>query len=75
MLTTPNPEADLKYVEHSGKAVDFLQNYIKGLVDEMTSMAIKLMSERAPGGVTATEVSIDTAAAGVSGVYECGQPA
>lgn len=63
MLTTPNEGADLKYVEHTGAAVELLQKYMQKMEDEMAAMAIKLLAQRAPGDVTATEIAVDAAAA------------
>jgi len=63
MLVAANTEADLRFVEHSGQAIGKLESYINKLEDQMTAMAIKLMAERRPGGVTASEVIIDADAA------------
>lgn len=63
MLTTPNENAKLTYVEHSGNAVALLQEYMKKIEDEMMAMAIRLLSDKRVGGVTATEITVDVAAA------------
>lgn len=63
MLVAANPEANLSYVEHTGVAITKFEEYIDKLEDQMAALAIKLLAEKRPGGVTATEVSVDSAAA------------
>lgn len=66
LLVAASPDSNLKYVEHSGVALTGLQNYIDKLEDQMSAMAIKLLAEQRPGGVTATEVLVDSSAAETS---------
>lgn len=63
MLVSSNPDASLSYVEHTGTAIGKIESYITKLEDQMAAMAIKLMAEKRPGGVTATEVTVDASAA------------
>jgi hypothetical protein len=62
MLTDTNPEANLRYVEHSGAAIGANRESLKDLEDRMAKMALDPMVTR-PGNVTATATSVDTAKA------------
>lgn len=61
--TTNNVDSDLKYVEHTGAAAKVGADSIAKLEDQMMKMSIRLLSERSPGGVTATEASLDSESA------------
>lgn len=63
MLTMSNTDADLKYVEHTGAAANVGREAIEALEDKMMKLSIRLLSEKTPGGVTATEAVLDTESA------------
>lgn len=55
-----NPEADLKYVEHSGAAIGAGQQDLKDLEFQMQTMGLELLIPK-PGGQSATGAAIDQA--------------
>lgn len=58
--TSPDPTSDLRYVEHSGKAIESGRQSLKDLEERMSLMGAQLLV-RKPGSRTATEKAIDSA--------------
>ncbi len=52
-----NENADMKFVEHSGKAIEAGAKDLKNLEEQMETMGLKVVSSTRTGSVTATEVS------------------
>ncbi len=57
---TQADSADLKYVEHQGRAIEAGANDLKQIVEEMSVLAVKPLLERKPGAEVATGRMIDT---------------
>ena len=65
MVTTPNPQAKLAYVEHGGKAIDSGRQHLEDLKEEMSMMGFEPLIHRAtPGDVSATQRALDAAEIG-----------
>jgi hypothetical protein len=62
LLHSTSPDSELKYVEHTGAAIEAGYKDLETLKEEMATMALEVMTKRS-GSVTATEKSIDSAAA------------
>ena len=60
MLTADSPDADLKYVEHSGAAIGKAQERLKSIELQMQAMGLQLLIDQ-PGGQTATGEQRDNA--------------
>lgn len=63
MITTTKEGATLAFVEHSGKAIEAGRTHLEDLKMEMSIIGMELIAKKRPGGVTATEITLDTAAA------------
>ncbi len=61
LIYSNQPEADMKVVEPSGKAIEAGRNDLKDLELAMGRYGLGLITGQKPGGVTATEKAIDTA--------------
>ena len=59
-LLSPDPTANLKYVEHNGSALKTGTESLNEMVDQMESIALDLVT-RSGGNQTATQSSIDQA--------------
>lgn len=57
-----DPQADASWIEHDGKALQAGRQHLQDLEDQMAVQGLELSAQR-PGGQTATEKAIDTAAA------------
>lgn len=60
MIKCTNPDADVKYVEHTGKAIEAGRQDIKDIEERMTVLGLEPLLSR-PGNQTATGQSIDEA--------------
>ena len=57
----PNSEGDMKFVEHSGKAIEAGRQALQDLVDEMRMSGAKLLQKEKTPTKTATEATDDAA--------------
>lgn len=57
-----DPQADASWIEHDGKALQAGREHLQDLENQMAVQGLELTAQR-PGGQTATEKAIDTAAA------------
>lgn len=62
LVHTDNPEGDLKYVEHTGAAIEAGRQHGMDLLEMMESFSMKLLIPRT-GNMTATATAIDAASA------------
>jgi len=62
LVMSGNPESDLRYVEHSGQAIESGRKDLQDLQDQMSVIGLDV-SVNTPGNRTATETSINTAQA------------
>ena len=62
LIHSDHENGDLKYVEHTGAAISAGEQDLENLKDEMTTLALEVMTKRS-GNVTATEKAIDSASA------------
>jgi hypothetical protein len=71
MVTSPNPEADMKYVEHTGKAIEAGATDIENIENRMAVIGTNVLIKKAGagsgagadgGGKSATEAALDTEA-------------
>lgn len=61
MITTVVPEADIKYIEHSGSQIAALQANLEVIMSDMEAMSLQMISRNAAPAVTASEKIITTA--------------
>ena len=54
MIRSSNPDAEMRYVEHSGAAIEAGERDLQSLVMQMTAMGLQLILDEQPGGKTAT---------------------
>jgi hypothetical protein len=59
LITAPDANAQLRYVEHNGAAIKSGQDDLDALEDKMAAMGLELL--RAPSPMTATQAEIDNA--------------
>lgn len=56
-IVSSNPEADVKWIEHTGQSVNSARDNLRDLEEKMEAMGLTLTVSR-PGGTTATEHAI-----------------
>jgi hypothetical protein len=61
MITSSDPQGDLKYVEHTGAGITAGRDDLKDIEDRMRVMGLEVYMPRSTGDSTATGKAIDTA--------------